>query len=124
MKMSQEEKIKVRRQILSCMDQLPRTTVQIQKLMQRGGMICTTSKVGNNLKYLEDKGYVTREKDPGTHRFLWIKIKSEEYDEEALVDILVQVPIPVKKELDRLAKLLDTNKSAVVRDALKEQLGV
>ena len=106
------------------MDQLPRTTIQIQELMNRGGMVTSTSKVGNNLKYLEDKGYVSRTMDEGLKKFIWIKINLEEYDEEEIVDVMIHIPAKMNKELDRLAKLLDTAKNTVIREALGEQLGI
>ena len=124
MKAQQSQKIRIRRQILSCMDQLPRTTIQIQELMNRGGMVTSTSKVGNNLKYLEDKGYVSRTMDEGLKKFIWIKINLEEYDEEEIVDVMIHIPAKMNKELDRLAKLLDTAKNTVIREALGEQLGI
>ena len=124
MKAQQSQKIRIRRQILSCMDQLPSTTIQIQELMNRGGMVTSTSKVGNNLKYLEDKGYVSRTMDEGLKKFIWIKINLEEYDEEEIVDVMIHIPAKMNKELDRLAKLLDTAKNTVIREALGEQLGI
>ena len=122
--MATQETILVRKRILNAVDRAPRTAGQIAKLLNRGGLDISPSKVGNNLRYLQKGGYVSYKEEKWGKKY-WVREDvADDYTEEVYVSLFVEVPERVSEELDRVAKKLRITKSQLVREALEEQLGI
>ena len=122
--MANQKTIELRKRILNSVDKAPRTAGQIAKLLNRGGLDISPSKVGNNLRYLEKSGYVSYFEEKWGKKF-WVRNDSaDHYTDEPCVSLFVEIPQKLNDELDRVSQKLKITKSQLVREALEEQLGV
>lgn len=122
--MASEETIKLRKRILNSVDAAPRSASQIAELLTRGGWPISASQVGNNLRYLQDGGFVEWQTN-AMGKKLWTRgSNADNYEAEPYVSLFFEVPEKMNAELDKVAKKLKITKAELVRESLKEQLGI
>jgi predicted transcriptional regulator len=114
---TQQQLIEVRKLILEFLTK-EMSTKELEDLLQDSQI--SAVKIGNNLRYLEKAGYVTR-KEEGARR-TWQKT-GKVYNELGCIGFSLQLPEDLFKALTVASEKIGMSKTDLVIDALKDYLG-
>ena len=129
-KVPDQETIDFRKLILKYLDSEPRSSGQIGALMSRSGVVFRGKKVdgysvGINLRFLQEKGFVTLTKSKKFGKRLWTRNDlTDYYEEEIDVRLAFMLPNSIVQALEKMSSKLGVPMQTIVEDALREYLGV